>query len=151
MPSVIVSDTSCFIVLSNIHQLDLLQNLYGEVITTPEVYKEFGETLPDWVRIIPAENLSEQKTLSHILDLGEASAISLALEIPGCTIILDDIKARTYAAKIGLKVTGTLGVLIKAKHAGIIKSIKPIISAIRATDFYISDELEAQVLKLTNE
>jgi predicted nucleic acid-binding protein len=41
------------------------------------------------------------------IDKGESSAIALALEIPGSTVILDDFKARKIAIKLGIQVTGT--------------------------------------------
>jgi hypothetical protein len=51
MPKTIISDTSCFIVLANIGALDLLQQTYGSITTTPEVASEYGQSLPDWVEI----------------------------------------------------------------------------------------------------
>lgn len=50
-PKTIISDTSCFIVLQNIGELDLLHKVYGEVLTTAIVAEEFGEDLPEWVKI----------------------------------------------------------------------------------------------------
>lgn len=46
MPKTIISDTSCFIILSNIGELNLLQKVYGQIITTIEIAAEFGEQLP---------------------------------------------------------------------------------------------------------
>ena len=51
MPKTIISDTSCFILLSKIGELDLLQKLYGEIFTTSVIANEFGEALPNWVKI----------------------------------------------------------------------------------------------------
>ena len=51
MHKTIISDTSCFIVLANIGELDLLQKVYGKIITTIEVSTEYGEPLPDWVEV----------------------------------------------------------------------------------------------------
>jgi predicted nucleic acid-binding protein len=76
------------------------------------------------------------------IDKGEASAIALALEVTESTLILDDYKARKVARQLGLAVTGTIGVIIKAKLLGIIPSIKPLLNKIRKTDFYLSDDLE---------
>lgn len=74
MPKTIVSDTSCFIILTNIGELDLLQKVYGQIITTAEVAFEFGETLPSWVEINAAADKYRQKILELQLDKGEASA-----------------------------------------------------------------------------
>lgn len=146
MHKVIISDTSCFIVLTNIGELDLLQKVYEHVVTTIEVVTEFGEILPDWVRIERVNDRYRQQLLEMQVDKGEASAIALALEIPGCTIILDDYHARKVAEKLRLNYTGTIGVIIKAKIKGLIVSIKPLLSKIRQTDFRITNEIEQQAL-----
>ncbi len=51
MHKTIISDTSCFIILSKIGELELLHKLYGQIITTLDIAEEFGETLPNWVSI----------------------------------------------------------------------------------------------------
>ncbi len=119
-PETIISDTSCFIILTNIDELDLLQKIYGEVITTPEVAAEFGEPLPIWIKIKSATDKYRQRIIELQIDKGEASAISLAIETADSVLILDDEKARKFAAKLSLKITGTLGVIVKAKLRGII-------------------------------
>ncbi len=81
MHKTIVSDTSCFIVLDNIGELDLLKKLYGNIITTPEVADEYGKILPDWVEITSPFDNQFQKILELQIDIGEASAIALAVEI----------------------------------------------------------------------
>jgi predicted nucleic acid-binding protein len=75
----------------------------------------------------------------------------LALEYSNCLLILDDIKARKIAAHLGLLVTGTLGVIIKAKLKGVIPSVIPCLEKIKQTDFRISDELQKKVLKEAKE
>ena len=85
------------------------------------------------------------------LDKGESSAIALALETPDCTIILDDYKARKIADQLGLHITGTIGVIVKAKLNGLIPSIKPLLSKIRTTDFRLTIELELLALKEAGE
>lgn len=84
------------------------------------------------------------------IDKGEASAIALVLETSEHIIILDDWKARKLAERLGLSVTGTLGVIIRAKKKGIITSIKPYLNKIRDTNFRISEELEQDALKEAN-
>lgn len=151
MPKAIISDTSCFIVLSNIGELTLLKSLYGQIITTIEIANEFGGEMPDWVTIIEVNDKYRQQLLEMQIDKGESSAIALALETPDSTIILDDFKARKIAEHLGLKITGTIGVIVKAKLNGIIPSIKPILSKIRATDFRLTAELEIITLKEAGE
>lgn len=141
MHKTIISDTSCFIILTNIGELDLLQKMYRQVVTTIEVAIEFGETLPAWVTIESVEDKYKQQLLEMQVDKGEASAIALALEAYDSTIILDDYKARKLAEKLRLTFTGTIGVIVKAKLQGIILSIKPLLAKIKQTDFRISAEI----------
>jgi predicted nucleic acid-binding protein len=151
MPKTIISDTSCFIILSNIGALDILQKVYGQIITTQEIATEFGEILPDWVFIHAVTDKYRQQLLEMQIDKGESSAIALALETPGCTVILDDFKARKIANQLGLNFTGTIGVIVKAKLNGIIPSIQPLLLKIRETDFRLSTELELIALKEAGE
>lgn len=85
------------------------------------------------------------------IDKGESSAIALALETPDCTVILDDYKARKIAERLGINITGTIGVIVKAKLRGIIPSIKPLIEKIKQTDFRLAPDIELLVLKEAQE
>ena len=151
MPKAIVSDTSCFIILTNIGELELLHKVYGEIVTTPEIVAEFGEPLPEWVEIAEVKDKYRQRLLELQIDKGESSAIALALETPDSVVILDDYKARKIAERLGVTFTGTIGVIIKAKLNGIIPSVKPIIEKIKQTDFRLSAEIETQALKEADE
>ena len=151
MHKIIISDTSCFIILTNIGELHLLQKLYSKITTTIEIVTEFGEPLPEWVEILSVKSKDTQRLLEMQIDKGESSAIALALEISDSLLILDDIKARKVATQLGLSITGTLGIIIKAKLEGIIPSVIPILNKIKQTDFRLSDEVELQVLKAAKE
>ena len=151
MPKTIISDTSCFILLNNIGEMALLHRLYGEVYTTIEVAVEFGDTLPDWVIISKVANLHYQEILELQIDKGEASAIALAIEMEDATIVLDDYKARKVAEKLGLDITGSLGVIVKAKLRGLITSVKPILAKIKQTNFRLSAAIEDIVIKEAGE
>lgn len=107
MPKTIISDTSCFIILNNIGELELLQKVYGHIVTTPEIATEYGDPLPEWVAVIVVKDTYRQQLLELQIDKGESSAIALALEIPDSTLILDDIKGRKIANHLGLTYTGT--------------------------------------------
>lgn len=146
MRKTIISDTSCFIILSNIGELELLHLVYDQIITTADIAEEFGDKLPDWVEIVAVKDKVRQQLLEMQIDKGESSAIALALESAGSTLIIDDYKARKVAEQLGLAFTGTIGVLIKAKLIGKIDSIKPILKKIKDTNFRISSELEDQAL-----
>jgi predicted nucleic acid-binding protein len=92
MPKTIISDTSCFIILTNIGELELLYQLYGQISTTPDIAAEYGDPLPAWVEIVSVADKHKQQLLELQIDKGESSAIALAMETPNSTIILDDIK-----------------------------------------------------------
>jgi predicted nucleic acid-binding protein len=97
---VIIADTSCFIVLEKIGELDLLHQVYGQVVTTVDIAKEYGNMLPDWVVLVAVQDAARQQLIEIQLDKGESSAIALALEISGSLIILDDAKARRFAERL---------------------------------------------------
>lgn len=151
MHKTIISDTSCFIILSKIGELDLLRKTYGKITTTIEIATEFGEPLPEWVEIVSVTDKYRQILLELQIDKGESSAIALAIETPDCTLILDDYKARKIAERLGLNFTGTIGVIIKAKLTGVIPSIKPILERIKQSDFRLTSDIEIQALKSANE
>lgn len=148
----VITNTSCLIVLTNIDELRLLNELYGNITTTPDVIEELGEKhIPGWLQIKSPSDRTQQNILELQIDKGEASAITLALEFPGCLIILDDYKARKTAERLKLNVTGTIGVLIKAKRNGIIHSIRPILDKISQTNFRLSKDLIQEALYLAGE
>jgi predicted nucleic acid-binding protein len=151
MPRTIIADTSCFIILSKINELSLLKSLYGSVTTTPEIASEFGQPLPDWVIIKPVQDKQKLYLLELQIDKGESSALVLAMEQGECTVVLDDQKARKIAAHLHIPYTGTLGIIVKAKTAGYITSIVPILEKIRETNFRISPMLEKNLLELAGE
>ena len=151
MPKIVIADASCLIVLTKIDELDVLRRLYGTVLTTPVVAAEFGRPLPAWIRLESARNSRQEQELATQLDAGESSAIALGLEIPGSTAILDDYKARQVADRLGVQLTGTLGMLIKATKMGVVPALRPLLDRIRETDFRFSRELEMQALLAVGE
>jgi len=151
MQKIIISDTSCLILLHKIGELNLLYVLFGEVIITSVIASEFGQPLPTWIKVADAGNKKYQTLLSATIDKGEASAIALAVEQTDCLLILDDNKARKLATELGLKYTGTLGVIADAKLSGLIPSVKPILEKIRKTNFRITSDLEKKLLDRTGE
>lgn len=151
MLKTVISDTSCFIVLSKINRLELLRELYGKTYTTSVIAEEFGEPLPEWVIVEDVKELDKQRILETQIDKGESSAIALALEKKDTLVILDDYKARKLAVKLGLQITGTLGIIAKAKLLGKITSVKPVIAEIKNTNFRISAELELLTLQQAKE
>ncbi len=151
MHNVVISDTTCLILLHKIGHLDLLHKIYNNVIITPEVAKEFSESLPIWIKIEIVKDTKYQEFLETQVDFGEASSIALAKEMDSPLLLLDDLKARKLAGKLNLKYTGSLGVINKAKQLGIIDAVKPLIDKLLITDFRISENIIHEFLKLNNE
>jgi predicted nucleic acid-binding protein len=151
MPKAVISDTSCFIVLASIGEMRVLHALYGTVLTTPEIVAEFGEPLPTWVDVREASDKARQRILETQVDLGESSALALALEIPESLLVLDDAKARKLAEQLGLKYTGTLGVIVKAKQESHVSLVAPLLDKMKRAGFYLSPEVEQQILTAAGE
>jgi predicted nucleic acid-binding protein len=151
MQKVIISDTSCIILLDKIGELKLLHTLFGQVIVTQEIADEFKRELPDWFTIVNPINKTYQKILEASLDKGESSAIAFAIEQQDCLLIIDDYKGRKYAEQLGIKITGTLGVIIDAKLSGHLESVKPLLERIKMTDFRLTYELEKRTLEKSGE
>jgi predicted nucleic acid-binding protein len=97
-------------------------------------------------------DLERVRVLLGKLDRGEAEAIVLAQEVNADLLLVDEQKARRVAAEAGLVVAGVLGVLLRAKAAGLVGAIGPLIVRLRDDlDFFISDSLNREVLRLAGE
>jgi predicted nucleic acid-binding protein len=144
---IIITDTSCFSLLRKLDALELLNQLFSDIITTPEIAAEFRFPLPEWVTIQKVTNKILQEEYLKFLDPGEASAIALAAEIAYDYLVLDDNDARKFAEKLGLPVTGTIGLLVLARNRGFIPLLKPYFDRIQQTNFRISAALLERVLR----
>ncbi|HDO22982.1 MAG TPA: DUF3368 domain-containing protein, partial [Nitrospirae bacterium] len=82
------------------------------------------------------------KLLTVSLDTGESEVIALSIETGADLILLDDSEAREIARLYGFKITGTLGILLKAKKDGKINSLKTILMQLKETGFWIDDDLQ---------
>jgi len=142
----IITDASCFILLDKIDCFTILNDLYGQVFTTPEIAAEYGKQLPVWVIIQTVKNKELLYAYAETVDMGEASAIALAQEVVSPSLILDDLKGRKLAKTLNLTYTGTIGVLILAKKHGVIPSLKVLFEKIESTDFRIPAELLQEIL-----
>lgn len=151
MPKIVISDTSTLILFHKIQEFNILRGVYGELFTTPEIADEFGEDLPDWVNIQSVSDKKYQEFLETQVDYGEASAIALASEFDDVLLLLDDLKARKLATRLKFKITGTLGVIHRAKQMSIIEKVKPLIDKLLLTDFRVADNIINEILKINNE
>lgn len=153
----VVSNSSPIIHLSKIGKLSLLKDFF-DAITIPEiVYRESIMEGKDrveveliknaeWIKVSRVKDQKLVKLLQTSLDNGESEAIALSLEMGADLILLDDSDARERARLYGLKITGTIGILLHAKIEGKISFLKEEIKRLKETGFWISDKLEARLL-----
>ena len=144
---VVIADASCLILFTNIDHLDVLEKLFGEIWITSKVQEEYGLPLPAFLAVHDPKDTEGQKTLSQILDEGEASSIALAVENPGSQIIIDEKKGRSIALSMGLDVTGTLGVLIEASNRGLIQLDRSLADDLDRVGFRLSSTLKERLLR----
>lgn len=149
MTESIVADSTCLIGLEKIGRLDILPALFETVMIPPEVAKEFGGSF-SWLQIEVLANRVLAVSLRLVVDAGEAEAIALASE-KGCRLIADDKQARAVAGQIGVKVIGTVGVLIQAKQNGAITKLRPILDDLERNNFYFTRALREEALRLVGE
>ena len=161
MPKVIVNSTP-IISLSIIEQLDLLSKLYDQVFIPRAVYEEVcmeGESRigakslksADFFHIVSIKNSEARQFLSTSLHKGEIEVMILAKELEADLIIIDDYQARKHAKFLGLKITGTLGILLKAKKKNLIENIKPFLDTLIKNDIYIGKKLYQKIIELSKE
>jgi len=101
-----------------------------------------------WIRCEPVSNLHLARILRRELGAGEAEAIALAVERNADLLIIDERLGREVASYLGLNVIGVIGVLVEAKHKGIIRSVKVYLDKLRElAGFRISDALYNRVLR----
>jgi predicted nucleic acid-binding protein len=160
---IVVSDTSPLSNLAIVNHLWLLQEIYGLVIISEIVSNELkNASLPEiqnichleWIKIVSVQNVSLVHRLQNQngLDLGEANAIALAIELQADDLLIDERLGRREALQLGLSIIGILGILLVAKKRGLIPQIKPIMNAlINQAGFRVSDSLYQRVLSLSNE
>lgn len=151
MPDVVISDSSCLIALTNAGHLELLQRVYGHILTTPEVIAEYGLPTPFWIAVKEPMDKALVARFKDLVDAGEASALALAMELEGSVVILDDLAARRLAYELELPHTGTLGVLLKAKAQGVLAAVAPVLNDLKRVGFRLSREVEEKALRLAGE
>lgn len=150
MPGIIVSDTSCLILLDKLGRIDLLKSLFNKVTITSIIADEFGKELPDFIEIRNPQEKNYQRILESFLDSGEASAFALAIENNDCLLIIDDLKARREAKQLKLNFTGTIGILILAIEKGYIENVSVLIDEIKGTNFRISEKYIDEIKRRFN-
>ena len=161
MRKVIVNSTP-LIALCHVNQLNILKELYGEVIIPRAVYDEISvkkdsvckkivdESL-EWIHIQKIQNVMAKAMFKSQLHDGEVEVMILAKEQNADVVIIDDQNAKKYAKYLELPVTGTLGILIKAKQVGYIPELKPLLDVMVQNGIYIKNSLIEHCLELVGE
>ena len=157
----VICNTSPIQYLHQVGLLHILPALADQMLVPPAVVDEIsvgrslGIDLPDltqfeWVHI---RTPISQPALPLITDLGpgESEVLMLALEIKDTVVILDDSLARWVAVLLDIRVTGSLGLLIDAKKAKLIKSVRPVLDQLQLLRFRISPATRAAILNLAGE
>lgn len=150
----VVVNTTPLIALAEIGELHLLKDLYGIIEIPNAVFKEI-ESEPaytevreatDWIKVVDVDKPEQKKLLSSRLHTGEVEVILYAKDTNADLVILDDKLARKTAKYMDLTITGTLGVIVKAKEKGYVNAVKPIMDKLIRNGLYISPEIQNMVL-----
>ena len=143
MPAV-VSDPSPLVYLAQLGALDFLPRIYGEVFVPHAVWAEAMAAEPAFPSVTAALRAAQAADAFRLrdavcsrmdflatLDPGEAAAINLAAEIHADLLLIDELRGRAAAVQLGLRVKGTLGVLLEAKARGLIPLLAPVLERLR--------------------
>ncbi|MEJ1933615.1 DUF3368 domain-containing protein [Nostoc sp. NIES-2111] len=162
---IVISDTSAITNLAAIEHLHLLPQLYTQIIIPEAVYRELTEVNPSvagsrevqsatWIEVISVVNRHVVERLQQEvrLDPGESEAIALALELDADLLLIDERRGRAEANRLGLRITGLLGILVEAKYQNLIVAVKPLMDSLIVTsEFRVSSALYNQILEMVDE
>ncbi|MCL1884577.1 MAG: DUF3368 domain-containing protein [Defluviitaleaceae bacterium] len=155
-----VVNSTPIISLYDIDKLDILSKMYATVYIPYGVYEEVcidGDISERTLLSFPnfsiqhITNENAKKYFKTALHKGEVEVMILADELNADICIIDDKLAREYAKHLGLTITGTLGLLVKAKERGILDLVTPCMDAMIRNEIYISKVLYKSIKKLANE
>lgn len=161
----VVSNTSPVLNLAIIGRLSLLHEQFGEIWIPAAVLEELRveEDLPGsqavrealearWLQVEEVKNQALVQVLQRDLDKGEAEAIALAVQVKAERTLLDEREARRVAKSLGLKVTGLLGVLLRAWREGKLLSLQKAMDELRErAGFRIGAGLYADLIEESGE
>ena len=153
-----LANTTPLIALANIGRLDLLNKLYGTIIVPQAVMDEIVREPArqrvrnaSWIKVELIKDHSQKDIFRARLHAGEVEVMILAREQKADLVIMDDDAAKKTAKFLGLKVTGTLGVLLKAKREGYLDKVEPVINELIHDGLFVSDTVKRFVLKEAGE
>ena len=156
-----VANASPLILLGNTELLHLLSGLAAAVDVPQAVVREIGAK-PDGNPIIRALRTDPRfrliddsgvppEVLGWDLGAGESQVIASATSKQADRVVIDDLEARRCAKAMGLRVIGTLGVVGRAKTAGLIPMAAPIIKVLRDNGLYVRDGVVEEILRQVGE
>lgn len=160
---IVVTDTSSVLNLCCLGHEQLLGRLFGEVVAPPTVLTEFerlagsdprfaGLIFPDFIGIAAPSSLPLSLARNQRLHAGEVDALALALEIKASAVLMDERAGRAEAKALGIPAIGILGILIRAKDAGILATLAPLLDQLQIrAGFWIAPSLRARVLEFAGE
>jgi predicted nucleic acid-binding protein len=140
-----------------------MQKIYGRIVIPCAVHEELlderaGETVvtavlsATWLEIRSVQNQQLVDELRTRVNIGEAEAIALAVEVEATRLLIDERLGRQAAKDLGLKIIGVLGILLLAKRQNLIKAVKPVMDdLINQANFRISSQLYINVLSEADE
>ena len=156
----VVSNAGPLISLARIGHFRLLQQVFGRICIPQAVYDEVviagagragaEETREATDNRVEARSVQNQVTVRSLLTKlgkGEPEAIALAVEASSDLVLLDDRRARATAEFMGLNVTGTVGLLIRAARRGLVTQPHAVLDELRAHGFRLGDEVYSRVLR----
>ncbi len=156
----VISNTTPILSLLKINKLSVLRDLYGEIYIPFAVYEEiengkdksYYQNLKniDWIKI---QKIKSESSRFYFMDLdkGEAEVLILANEMGADLVIIDEVLGRRYAKKMELNLTGTLGILLKAKQKGLLSQIQNLLIELQEKGSWFNPQLIEKVLQLANE
>lgn len=154
--AIVVADSGPLIALARIGQLDVLRQLAESALVPNAVWEEVTAARPDapgasavrearWLKVVAAPP-GAVAALSILVDLGEAEAIAIAASHPGSLLLADDGRARRVAERLQVRRMGTVGLLRRAKKAGLLRELRPHLDALQAQGIYIRQAIIDAVL-----
>lgn len=158
---VVICNTSPIQYLYQADVLELLPELAGQVYVPEAVVAELEEgqrrnvLLPvledlSWLIVRPVRDRTLLPLVTHLGD-GEKEVLALGLETQDALLLLDDRDARRYAQTLELEISGTLGLLLRAKERGILDAIRPVLDRLQALRFRLNPRTRQMVLKRAGE
>lgn len=155
----VILNNTPLVALFILGRFELLRDLYGEVMIPFAVHAEFlaidrpsreaALKAAPWIKIVPLTN--PRRTLVYTgLDEGEAAVLALAEELDGY-VVIDERIGRRYAKRLGLPLTGSLGLLVLAKERQLLASVGAAIDELLAAGLHLDSNLIAEVLKMAGE